>query len=165
MKATLGTNDGSNMAKNMAVNHLPNISMYWDCDHFIGNNSVQNISARGRQQEILHNLDFEDNSKQDQTDKGYKIRPIIDHLNKSFQESYSNEPNQSIDEHMTKFKGRYSMRQYLKMKPIKWGFKWQYRCASSNDYLYEFGLYLRKKQNVEVNLSEGVVMQLFEKLK
>ena len=48
MKATLGTNDGSNMAKNMAVNHLPNISMYWDCDHFIGNNGVQNIFTRGR---------------------------------------------------------------------------------------------------------------------
>ena len=95
----------------------------------------------------------------------YKLRPIIDHLNKSFQESYSNEPKQSIDEHMTKFKGRSSMRQYLKMKPIKHGFKWWFRCASSNDYLYEFRLYLGKKQNVEVNLGEGVVIQLSGKLK
>ena len=38
-------------------------------------------------------------------------------------------------------------------------------CASSNVYLYEFDLYLRKKQNVEVNLGKGVVMQLSEKLK
>ena len=54
----------------------------------------------------------------------YKIHPIIDHLNKSSQENYSNDPKQSTDERMTKFKGPPSMRQYLKMKPIKWGFKW-----------------------------------------
>ena len=45
------------------------------------------------------------------------------------------------------------------------GFKWWFRCASSNVYLYEFDLYLRKKQNTEVNLGKGVVMQLSEKLK
>ena len=66
---------------------------------------------------------------------------------------------------MTKFKGRSSIRQYLKMKPIKRSFKWWFRCASSNGYLYEFDLYLGKKRNVEVNLGECVVMQLSEKLK
>ena len=65
---------------------------------------------------------------------------------------------------MTKFKGRSSTRQHLKMKPIKWRFKWWFRCASSNSYFYEFDFYLGKKQNVEVNLGEGVVMQLSEKL-
>ena len=66
---------------------------------------------------------------------------------------------------MTKFKGRSSMRQYLKVKPIKWGFKWWFRYESSNGYLYEFDLYLGKKQNVEVNLGEDMVMRLSEKLK
>ena len=56
----------------------------------------------GRHQKILQNLHFADNSKQDQIDKGYKICPIIDHLNKSFQESYSNEPKQTIHKPMTK---------------------------------------------------------------
>ena len=40
VKAFLGTNYV------MAVNQLPNISMYWDCDHFIGNNGIQNIFTR-----------------------------------------------------------------------------------------------------------------------
>ena len=102
MKAFLGTNYV------MAVNQLPNISIYWDCDHFIRNNGIQNIFTRGRYKEILQNLRFADNSKQDQTRKGYTIRPITDRLNKSFQESYSNEPKESIDEHITKFKGRSS---------------------------------------------------------
>ena len=102
MKAFLGTNYV------MAVNQLPNISIYWDCDHFIRNNGIPNIFTRGRYKEILQNLRFADNSKQDQTRKGYTIRPITDRLNKSFQESYSNEPKESIDEHITKFKGRSS---------------------------------------------------------
>ena len=127
MKGFLGTN------YIIAVNQLSNISMYCNFDHFIGNNGIQNIFARGRFQKILQNLHFADNSKQGQTYKGYKIQPIIDYLNKLFQESYSNEPKQSIDEHMTKFRGRSSMRKYLKMKPIKWGFKWWFKCASSND--------------------------------
>ena len=66
---------------------------------------------------------------------------------------------------MTKFKGRSSMRQYLNMKPIKWDINQWFRCASSNGYLYEFDLYLGRNQNVDVNLGEGVVKQLSEKLK
>ena len=38
-------------------------------------------------------------------------------------------------------------------------------CELSNGYLYELYLYLGRKQNVEVNIGEGVVMQLSEKLK
>ena len=44
----------------------------------------------------------------------------------------------------------------------KWGFKSWFGCASSNGYLFEFDLYLVKKQNVKVNLDESVVMQLSE---
>ena len=85
MKAFLGTNYV------MAVNQLPNLSMYWERDHLTGNNGIEDIFTRGRYQGILQNLYFEDNSnsKQNQTDKDYQIHSIIDHLNKSFQESYS----------------------------------------------------------------------------
>ena len=44
----------------------------------------------------------------------------------------------------------------------KWGFKLCFVCASSNGYLFEFDLNLVKKQNVKVNLGEGVVIQLSE---
>ena len=47
MKALLATNYV------MAVNQLPNISMYWDCDHFIGSNGIENIFTRVRYKEIL----------------------------------------------------------------------------------------------------------------
>ena len=72
---------------------------------------------------------------------------------KKVQNYQSDDFDQSIDEHMTKFQGHSSMKQYLQLKPIKWGFKWWFRCASSTGYLYEFDLYLVKK-NIEVNLAE-----------
>ena len=48
------------------------------------------ISLREQETKKLQNLHFAGNPKQDKTDKGYKIRPIIDHLNESFQAVFSN---------------------------------------------------------------------------
>ena len=55
--------------------------------------------------------------------KDEKIRPITDHLNELFEAISSHEPEQSVGEFVTKFKGLFSMRQYFKMKPIKCEFK------------------------------------------
>ena len=57
------------------VNHLQSIPMYWDCNHFVGSVSIQNVSKRTRYREVLQNLLFNSKEKQDKTDKGYKIRP------------------------------------------------------------------------------------------
>ena len=117
------------------------------------------MAFRTRCQEVLQKRHFADN-----TDKGYNNGPIIDQLNESFQVVFSNVLGQSIDEHTAKFKGRSSMRQYLKMKPIKWEFIWWFRCASSTGSLYEFDLYLRRIKYVDVSLGESMVMQLSENL-
>ena len=98
------------------------------------------------------------------SDKGYKLRTVINHLNKAFQAAIFDADRQSIDEHMTKFKGRNSCKQYIKNKPIKWGFKWWCRCISITGYLYEFNLYLGKKEKTELGLGESVVLNLSQKL-
>jgi len=59
MKAFIGVNYF------MPLNPLPNIRLYWDGNHFIGNVGIENIFTRSRFQEILQNLHFSDNSKQD----------------------------------------------------------------------------------------------------
>ena len=48
------------------------------------NVGIQNIFMRARYQDVLQNLHFADNTTQNKKDKGYKIKPIIDHLNESF---------------------------------------------------------------------------------
>ena len=97
MKVIIGVNSI------MTVNQLPRIPMFWDRNYFVGNVGIQNIFARTRYQVVLQNNQFADKTKQDKSDKGHKIR-IINHLNESFHAVFSNEPEQCIDEYMTKFK-------------------------------------------------------------
>ena len=135
MKAFLGIN------VTMGINKLPSLENYSSTDKCIGNEKIQNVMTRTRFQSILQNLHFSNNNNDDQTDKSYKIRPVFKHLSKVFAESLSNSRFQSVDEHMCKFKGRSSMKQYIKNKPIKRGFKYWYRCDSETGYFYQLELY------------------------
>ena len=47
-----------------------------------------------------------------------KMRPVTEHPNSNFSEVLSNNSEQSIDEHMMKFKGSSGMKQNIKSKPI-----------------------------------------------
>ena len=149
----------------MAINKLPSIEDYWSTDQYIGNQNIQKVMTRTRFQTILQNMHFSDNDKDDKTDKSFKIRAIIEHLNKVFAESLSDSAFQSVDEHMCKFKGRSSMKQYIKNKPIKWGFKYWYRCDSNTGYVYQLELYLGRKESTELNLGSSVVLDLCKTLK
>ena len=149
----------------MAINKLPTIAEYWRVDNLIGNDGIQNTMFRNRC-EILQNLHFADNRKDDKTDKAFKVRPVIDHLNWKVSEVLSKNSEQSIDEHMVKFKGGSGMKQYIKSKPIKWGFKFWFRCSSKSGYLYQMDVYLGRKQTPAFNLGfwEEVVLQLTKDL-
>ena len=54
---------------------------------------------------------------------------------------------QAIDEHVIKFKGQHSMKQYMPLKPIKRGFMIWCRNDSATGYLIQFDIYARKKGN------------------
>ena len=123
MKAFLGINFI------MGVNKFPSLEDYWSKDKCIGDEKIQNVMTRTRFQSILQNLHFSNNNNDDKTDKSYKIRRVIEHLNKLFAES-------SKVDRVCEFKGRFSMKQYLKNKPIKWGFKYWYRCDGETGYVY-----------------------------
>ena len=83
----------------MAINKLPTIAEYWRVDNLIGNDGIQNTMIRNRFCEIIQNLHFADNRKDDKTDKAFKMRSVIDHLKSKFSEVLSNDSEQNIDEH------------------------------------------------------------------
>lgn len=56
-------------------------------------------------------------------DKLYKIRPVLNKLCKTFKECYYPSKCVIVDESMIKFKGRSSLKQFMKDKPIKRGYK------------------------------------------
>ena len=154
----------------MGYHKLPSLRSYWE----IGNpsltvNFIANVMTRDRFKEILSNLHFSNNMDSvprdhPDHDRAFKVRWLIDYLNEKFLAAVESESEQSVDEHMIKFKGRNIMRQHIKNKPIKWGFKMWYRCAPKIGYLYEFDIYTGKKESTEFGLGESVVLQLTEKL-
>ena len=143
---------------------LPKIRDYWRTDE-IGSIFVQSHMTRKRFEEIWKNLHFSDNNDRSlDGDKARTVRPIISHLNFCYQDAAMNEEHQSVDEHMIKFKGRSQMKQNIKNKPVKWGFKMWQRCGAASGYLYEFDLYTGRKDRPELGLGEQVVLDLTKKL-
>ena len=101
-------------------------------------------------------------------DRAFKIRHVINHINTAFQKCREPEKQQSIDERMVKFEGHNIMRQYVKTKPVKWGFKLWMRCGSKSGYTYEMDVYTGKaptgNQSQSVGVGEKVVFNLTKSL-
>ena len=155
----------------MGIHKLPKMRDYWSVDEGLGNNLIQKTMTRDWFLEILQNLHFADNLQKlppresESFDRAWKLRPFFDHLMKHLQEALLPESHQSIDERMCKFKGKSLMRQYMKNKPIKWCFKFWFRCGSKSGYLYQFDMYLGRKSKTEFDLGNLVVLSPCKNLK
>ena len=64
----------------MAINKLPTNTKYLRADNMIGNDGIGNTIIRNRFCEILQNLLFADDRKDDKTDKAFKMRQVINQL-------------------------------------------------------------------------------------
>ncbi|XP_028659115.1 piggyBac transposable element-derived protein 2-like [Erpetoichthys calabaricus] len=160
MKAFIGMN------LVMSYHVLPSLRSYWSTQPDMAVPYIAQVMPLQRFEAVRAALHFIDNNGwHDPDDRAWKVRPLIVHFNAAFQDILSISEEQSIDEHMIKFKGHNIMRQYVKGKPIKWGFKMWCRCDARTGYLYQFEPYLGKKaQHVEHNLGESVILHLTESL-
>lgn len=131
-------------AMNIAMTYLkyPNVRMYWSSVEGIRLNLIADIMPVNRFTDIKRYLHFEDNSIEPNiiSDKFWKLRPIINMLHKSFHEAANAEEHIAIDEMMVPFKGRSHLKQYLKAKSKKWGFKIWVQ-ANTNGYVNCFDIY------------------------
>lgn len=94
--------------------------------------------------------------------KTYYIDDVVSCLKQTFQKARDDSPFQSIDESMTKFKGRSTLKQFMPMKPTKRGIKIWERCDSKTGYVYDFDVYSGKEENADKtkSLGEKVVLKL-----
>jgi hypothetical protein len=89
------------------------------------------------------------------------VEEMVSYLKTTFQKCRQDSSLQSIDESMTKFKGRASIKQYLPMKPVERGIKVWMRCDSLTGYTYDMNIYAGKEPNPgEGTLGERVVKRL-----
>ena len=110
---------------------------------------------RGRFRELHRFLHFNDNSQMNNTDRVFKVHPVIQHLNESFQELIKPLGRKfSNDEAMEPYYGHHYMKQFIRGKPIRYGFKFWCMCTPGG-YLIKFDPYEGANQNKEVGQTLG----------
>ena len=125
----------------MGLVNMPNTRMYWETETRYP--PVADIMSRNRFMAIISSIHFVDNlcmSEEEKKDKLWKIRPWISMFREKCLELTPEEFN-SVDEQMVPFKGKFSrLKQYMRNKPHKWGFKIWSRCGISC-FHYDFDIY------------------------
>lgn len=137
----------------MGVVECPSLDDYWAMKTRVP--QVADLMSSKRFRLLRRTIHFNDNSLIHGTvDRFYKIRPIFNFLNRAFQ-CETQTPKQSIDEVMVGYKGKTAgnLRQYIKNKPDKWGFKLFSR-ASEDGFIHDMVLY----QGLTTLQSHGVTL-------
>ncbi|PIK50085.1 putative piggyBac transposable element-derived protein 4-like [Apostichopus japonicus] len=131
----------------MGLTNKSQIAEYWSTNQILQTPWYPQVMSRSLYQQHQRYLHVSDNTMGEKTangrfcDKLYKVRPLLDSLNQSFQKHYSPGRELSIDEMMIGTKCRLSFLQYMKDKPTKWGLKVWTLCDAKVHYCLSFDLY------------------------
>lgn len=117
---------------------LPSYRMYWQSSPDTHNPLVAGAMTRDRFEAIKNNIHFAHDPTDN--DRFWKLRPLMRHLQERFMENFVARRNVSHDESMIKYFGRHGLKQAIRNKPIRFGFKsW---CQNTPDgYLFSFDFY------------------------
>uniref|UniRef100_UPI00358E218E piggyBac transposable element-derived protein 3-like n=1 Tax=Myxine glutinosa TaxID=7769 RepID=UPI00358E218E len=129
----------------MTVVHMPSYRMYWR--KTTRYEAVTGVMSRKRFDHLRTYIHMNDNTNlKKKGDPGYdplfKVRPVLEKVRANCLK-VEPEENNSIDEQMIPFKGRSSMKQYIKNKPHKWGIK-VFTRAGVSGINYDFEIYTGK---------------------
>jgi hypothetical protein len=102
---------------------LPRRRMYWERTSDVRNEAVTGAMSMNCFEEILRYLHVADNTQLDPSDKMAKIRPLLSHLNDRYLKFWPVEEELDVDESMVPYYGHHSSKQFIRGKPIRFGFK------------------------------------------
>lgn len=139
----------------MSIVKLSNIRDHWAPK--FGFTIITEIMTLNKFEQIRRFLHFNDNSKMlcsdhPQHDRLHKIRPIITELRKRLA-TVPMEECLSVDEQICATKARHFLKQYMPMKPHKWGFKLFVICGTSG-FSYDFEIYSGQENRDENRLAD-----------
>uniref|UniRef100_A0A3B4VB30 PiggyBac transposable element-derived protein domain-containing protein n=1 Tax=Seriola dumerili TaxID=41447 RepID=A0A3B4VB30_SERDU len=141
---------------------VPRRHMYWSYDPDVYNEAISNAIRRNRFDEIMASIHLVDNSKATD-DPFYKVRPIFSALNSTYKMMpYTKQL--SIDESMIRYYGRHGCKQFIRGKPIRFGYK-LWSLASPTGYMFHMEPYCGVHTHLpETGLGQGpsVVLGLAE---
>lgn len=131
-------------------NTVPSFKLYWDTGVDTRNELIHGAMRRNRLKKIISLMHFEDMKNFSTTDKLWKLRPLLDQLNKKFMENFVPIQHLNYDESMIAYYGRHGCKQFIRGKPIRFGFKaW---CLNTfNGYLVNFEIYQGRRDSRPTN--------------
>lgn len=143
---------------------LPQEQMYWCEDEDVSIECVRKCLTKNRYLEIKRNLHFNDNAElNDQTrrNKSFKISPLIEKMNEQFLKFGIFSRYISIDEQMVRYYGHHFLKQFIRAKPIRFGFKQWAMCCAETGYCFHAELYEGKQddQCVVNGLGASVILR------
>ena len=124
----------------MGIVGLPRLNLYWSRDFRMA--SISETMPRDRFLKLVKYMHFSNNNNivtnRDNADYNRlaKVQPQLDMFRKQCLELNPDQV-QNIDEQMIPFKGKHSLKQYVKNKPKKWGFK-VFSRNSADGYMHDF---------------------------
>lgn len=125
---------------NSGYSTVPSRRMFWDSGEDVKNLMVYKAMRRDRFEQIMKFLHCSDNTKLDKADKMSKLRPLMNMLKSKFIHHFVPEREIDYDESMVEYFGRHGCKQYIRGKPIRFGYKvW---CINTKiGYLINFEVY------------------------
>ena len=130
----------------IGIHELPQVAMFWDSDEFIGVEGFKKTIPKQRFFTLGKYFHLCDPNTEDRADLLCKIRPLITLLEQKFAEVYTPRKNITVDEGLVKFNGRLSFKQYMPMKPDKFGIKVWLLADADTYYVPRFQVYLGKNR-------------------
>ena len=126
----------------MGIVKLPNRRWYWQAKTRV--DTIANAMPYNRFCDITSMMHYNDNTGIPANgstlfNRAYKVQPLINFFRLRFSQVVNKETFLSIDEQMVPFKGKHSLKRYVKNKPKKWGYK-MWALAGISGYIYDFQL-------------------------
>ncbi|XP_068129533.1 piggyBac transposable element-derived protein 4-like [Hyperolius riggenbachi] len=161
---------------NMGLCHKPELHHYWSKDPIHCMPIYSATMPRRRYQMLLSCMHFVNNDEQLPSDdpaydRLFKLRPLVNHFNKTFQETYIPSQQIAIDESLVPFHGRLGIKQYIPSKRSRYGVKLYKLCESGSGYTFSFKIYEGKDSLIEpagcppyMGTSERIVLDLLNPL-
>ena len=117
----------------MGLVRKPTIAKYWRRNDLCNTPFFGRYMTRIQFERILSNLHLNDNTKTNR-DPLYKVRPVIDMIDRNFLHVYTPKKNLAVDEASCPFKGRLGFKMYNPRKPARFHIRLYEVCESESGY-------------------------------
>ena len=135
-------------------NCLPHEDHYWSNSEDLGVDIVSENISRATFRSIKKYIHFADNQNLEVGNKVAKIAPLYTALNEAFVQFGVFHEDLSVDESMVPYFGRHSSKQFIRGKPIRFGYKLWSLCGADG-FPYHLKVYTGKEAGATTNTPLG----------